>query len=260
MSTVPVPKKSPLQKLVAYAVATALAVLSIALIAKFLSEMAAIVLLDIKSDTWPWTVQNAMWVVFYCGLAEVLLRWRAARLDEEQLTRAYLPEDDETVLKRGGDDLITIFQKVRASRYRSSCFLPRMIERCVLNFNISGSVDQTNSLLSSSLDLFQHEIDLKHSVIRYIAWLIPTLGFLGTVYGIMLALTYAGDPQNAGAQDMLTNVTGYLGVAFNTTLLALLQAAVLVLLQSLVQTREEETLNRAGQYCLDNLINRLYVA
>ena len=32
----------------------------------------------------------------------------------------------------------------------------------------------------------------------------------------------------------------------------------LVFLQNLVQGREELTLNRAGQYCLDNLINRLY--
>ena len=35
-------------------------------------------------------------------------------------------------------------------------------------------------------------------------------------------------------------------------------AAVLVFMQNLIQGREEKTLNKAGQYCLDNLINRLY--
>jgi hypothetical protein len=35
-------------------------------------------------------------------------------------------------------------------------------------------------------------------------------------------------------------------------------SAVLVLIQHIVQAREERALNRAGQYCLDNLINRLY--
>ena len=36
-------------------------------------------------------------------------------------------------------------------------------------------------------------------------------------------------------------------------------AAVLVLLQHLIQHYEENTLNAVGQYCLDNLINRLFV-
>ena len=38
----------------------------------------------------------------------------------------------------------------------------------------------------------------------------------------------------------------------------LIMAAVLVFMQNLIQGREEKTLNKAGQYCLDNLINRLY--
>jgi hypothetical protein len=74
----------------------------------------------------------------------------------------------------------------------------------------------------------------------------------------MLALNYAGDRANVESPEMLYEVTQRLGVAFSTTLLALIQAAVLVFAQNLVQGREENTLNRAGQYLLDNLINRLY--
>ena len=40
--------------------------------------------------------------------------------------------------------------------------------------------------------------------------------------------------------------------------LALVMAAILVLIQHIVQAREEGALNEVGQYCLDNLINRLY--
>ena len=58
--------------------------------------------------------------------------------------------------------------------------------------------------------------------------------------------------------DGLVPHSGKLGVAFNTTLLALLQSAVLVFALHVIQSREEIALNRAGQYCLDNLINRLY--
>jgi biopolymer transport protein ExbB/TolQ len=159
---------------------------------------------------------------------------------------------------RPGDDITPIYQKVRSSKYRNTCYLPRLIERCILNFNLGQSVDQTNSLLNSSLELFMHEVDLRYNMVRYITWLIPSLGFIGTVIGIMLALNYAGDRANVESPEMLYQVTERLGVAFSTTLLALVMAAVLVFIQNLVQGREESALNKAGQYCLDNLINRLY--
>jgi len=233
------------------------AVLVIALMARILPPNAAAIMLDINRPSWPFTVQNVLWLAFFVGLGELALRWHAGRLEESQFSHDYLPLDDETVL-RPGDDMTPIYQKVRGSKYRETCFLPRLIERCVLNFNLGHSVDQTNALLNSSLELFLHELDLRYNMVRYITWLIPSLGFIGTVVGIMLALNYAGDRANAQSPEMLYQVTERLGVAFSTTLLALIMAAVLVFLQNLIQGREETTLNRSGQYCLDNLINRLY--
>jgi hypothetical protein len=232
-------------------------VLVIALLARVLSPTAAAIMLDTERSTWPITVQNALWLAFFVGLGEVALRWYGGRLEEKQFERGYLPLDEQTVL-RPGEDMTPIYQRVRASRYRTICFVPRLIERCVLNFNLSRSVDQTNALLNSSLELFLHELDLRYNSIRYLTWLIPSLGFIGTVVGIMLALNYAGDRANVESPEMLYEVTQRLGVAFSTTLLALVMAAILVFLQNLVQGREEKTLNRAGQYLLDNLINRLY--
>ena len=233
------------------------AVVVIALLGKVLPNSAAAILLDINRATYPFTVQNILWLAFFAGLGELSIRWRAGRLEASQIDRGYLPEDEETVL-RPGEDLTPIYQKVRASKHRETCFVPRLIERCVLGFNISHSADQTNSLLNSSLELYLHEIDLRYNIIRYITWLIPSLGFIGTVIGIMLALNYAGDRANVASPDMLYQVTERLGVAFSTTLLALVMASILVFIQNVVQGREETALNRAGQYCLDNLINRLY--
>ena len=233
------------------------AVVVIALLTKVLPPSAGAILLDINRSTFPFTVQNILWLAFFAGLGELSIRWRAGRLEASQIDRGYLPEDEETVL-RPGEDLTPIYQKVRASKYRETCFVPRLIERCVLGFNISHSADQTNSLLNSSLELYLHEIDLRYNITRYITWLIPSLGFIGTVIGIMLALNYAGDRANVESADMLYQVTERLGVAFSTTLLALVMASILVFIQNVVQGREENALNKAGQYCLDNLINRLY--
>jgi hypothetical protein len=248
---------SNLTRIVTLLISLLSAVVLIAFLARVLTPEAASVVLDINRGSWPFTVQNGLWLAFFAGLGELAIRWRGGRLEERQFQRDYLPLDDETVL-RPGDDLTPIYRKVRASKYRTTCFLPRLIERCVLNFNLSRSVDQTNALLNSSLELFLHELDLRYNIIRYITWFIPSLGFIGTVVGIMLALNYAGDRANVESPEMLYEVTQRLGVAFSTTLLALVMASILVFMQSLIQGREEKTLNKAGQYCLDNLINRLY--
>ena len=244
-------------RLITLLVSLVTAIVVIALLSRLLPPEAASILLDINRASWPFTVQNILWIAFFAGLGELSIRWRAGRLEESQIDRNYLPEDEETVL-RPGDDMTPIYQKVRASKYREVCFVPRLIERCVLGFTLSHSADQTNSLLNSSLELYLHEIDLRYNIIRYITWVIPSLGFIGTVIGIMLALNYAGDRANVESPDMLYQVTERLGVAFSTTLLALVMASILVFIQNVVQGKEENALNKAGQYCLDNLINRLY--
>ena len=94
-------------------------------------------------------------------------------------------------------------------------------------------------------------------MLRYIAWLIPSLGFIGTVVGIGGALRWAG--ANAESHELLAHTTQLLGVSFNGTLVALVLAACLAFLTNVAQAREEQALNRAAQYCLDNLINRLFV-
>ena len=120
-------------------------------------------------------------------------------------------------------------------------------------------------MINVSLELYQHEIELRYNMLRYVIWLIPTLGFIGTVLGIAFAMRTAG-VMFAGASimegsigpEMMEQVTGDLGVAFYTTLLALLQSAVLMFAMHIMQGKEEGALNRIGQYCLGNLSNRLH--
>ena len=218
------------------------------------------ILLDRSSPIYPFTIQNLMWGLFFVGLADVLVRLIRGGQQSHQIRLRLLPEDDETMLR--AQDLGEIYSRVRPSPMEESNFLQRLIARIILQFQSSHSVDQANALLNSSLELFQHEIDLKYNMMRYLVWLIPTLGFIGTVIGIALALGQAGNmpdtTQEGALSAWMQELTGSLALAFNTTMLALLLSAVLVFLMHVAQGREESALNRAGQYCLDNLINRLY--
>lgn len=237
----------------------AAAICLIKLLEFYLPDAAAVILIDRDRSTYPFTVQNLMWIVFALGLGELIVRARDAAAERAELVAGYLPEDETTLLQ--SLELRRIYGAARQANQpgspSSGRFLPRLIQRTVTQFQTTKSIDQANALLNSSIELYLHEIDLRYSMIRYVVWAIPTLGFIGTVIGISLALAFAG---SVDLQDpsLLAELTKRLAVAFNTTLLALVMSAFLVLLQHVVQASEERVLNQSGQYCLDNLINRLY--
>jgi biopolymer transport protein ExbB/TolQ len=168
------------------------------------------------------------------------------------LNKAYLPEDDQTVLVL--DDLGPLRRKVSGAFDADNGFLPYLIDLSVLQAQASRSVDQTVSVLNATLELIAHRVDLRYQLLRYLSWVIPTVGFIGTVVGIASALGLV-DPENM----QIRLVTGSLAVAFDTTVIALLWSAIIVLLLGIVQKEEELAVNRAGSYCLKNLINRLYM-
>ena len=209
---------------------------------------------------YPLTIQNLMWLLFFVGIGEIWVRLDRGRKEMRQLARRLLPEDDATMLR--DKELGPILSAATQTANRRHCFVQRLIQRIVLQFKSSRSVDQANSLMNSSLELMQHEIELKYTMLRYLVWLIPTIGFIGTVIGIALALSEAANmpelAESRAIRDWMGALTTRLGIAFNTTLLALMMSAVLVFFMHIAQGREETALNNAGQYCMDNLINRLY--
>ena len=228
-------------------------------------SMAAELLVDRNTRIFPYpfTIQNVMWVAFCVAAGELVVRHLTGRREGEQVHLGLLPEDDRTILRKG--DLSPIYNRVVESDPERRYLMQRLLTGAILQFRNSGSVDQVNSMTNVSLELYQHEIELRYNMLRYVIWLIPTLGFIGTVTGIAFAMRTAG-VMFAGASimegsigpEMMEQLTGDLGVAFYTTLLALMQSAVLMFAMHVMQGKEEGALNRIGQYCLGNLSNRLH--
>jgi biopolymer transport protein ExbB/TolQ len=200
----------------------------------------------------PLSVQAFMWVAMFIGMGELWIRWRALRSERMLLHAGLLPEDERSLLT--ADDLRPIYLHARGLSRSST--LPVLVRRLSMEFRKSKSIDRVNGLLDTSLELFLHQLDLRYTLMRYLVWVIPTLGFVGTVIGIASAMSFAG----SGAVEMenlLAPTTQRLAVAFYTTLVALLQSGVLVLGMNSLQAGEEKVINDAGQYCLENLVMRL---
>lgn len=230
----------------------------IILLLTFLTEpdsAVAAMLLDRQKHSifpYPFTIQNITYLVLAAALADLYVRWCIARRERAFIDAGFLPEDDTTVLQLS--ELGPIRRKVAGLHDDETGFLPYLMDLTILQLQASKSVDQAMNVLTNSLSLMSDRVDLNYQMSRYMGWFIPTMGFLGTVIGLSLAL-HLIDPKNMD----LGLVVGGLYVSFYTTLVALLASAVLSFVQHSVQEKEESALNAAGQYCLKNLINRVYI-
>lgn len=201
---------------------------------------------------YPLTLQNLMWVLFSVGLGELYYRYQFVQADRVGLDTGYLSTRPEVFYNM--DDLLII----RKQTYDKNDMVARLINVLTIRYQVSQkSVEETHQMLNSQLELRLFKLDVDYNMIRYISWLIPTLGFIGTVIGISLTLAAAGVPGAAEQDDFLHQLTSQLALAFNTTLVALLMSGVLVYIMHLVQGAEERIIHRCGDYCLNHFINKL---
>jgi hypothetical protein len=242
---------------VTMASAAALAVLFIALLTVALdpNARAAQLVIDRMSPhfPYPFTIQNFEHVFFFLGLGELFVRWRVGVRELAFAHMGLLPEDPQTVLQ--AHDLSMLRHRVANQFDGEHGFLPSLIDLCILQFQSGRSVDQTVAVMTSSLELIEHRVDMRYGLVRYIAWLIPTLGFIGTVIGLGASL--AAVPADSSKINM-AEIAHTLSVGFDCTMVALAESAILVYVLHIVNEQEEKAVNLAGTYTLRNLINRLY--
>ncbi|HOQ05106.1 MAG TPA: MotA/TolQ/ExbB proton channel family protein [Anaerohalosphaeraceae bacterium] len=104
----------------------------------------------------------------------------------------------------------------------------------------------------------QDELETGYTNVRYLLWLIPTLGFIGTVLGIGVGLAgFAAIIQKAeGFQQVkasLPKVTANFATAFDTTLLALVLSVAAVFYMSWMLKRQEHMLEKIDMLCFDEV-------
>ncbi len=137
----------------------------------------------------------------------------------------------------------------------------RQLAGC-LKENSRPSVTQLMEVNRESSGLDQEQMAGRFTLTRYILYLLPVIGFIGTVEGISRALMNISKvlPMVKNLDGFLTNltsVTAALQIAFDSTLLALFLSAALMLVQTLVHRRAEDLLARVDRWVVDHLLPRV---
>ena len=132
-------------------------------------------------------------------------------------------------------------------------FLPRALLTAIERFGATRNVQDVSTAARAICESEGERMETELSIIRYIAWAIPSVGFIGTVRGIGDALGQA----HRAVEGDITGVTSSLGVAFNSTFIALVISIVLMFFVHQVQLMQERLVLDSERYVDSWLIRRL---
>ena len=136
---------------------------------------------------------------------------------------------------------------------RISAPLIQTLRTALWRYAGTRSVQNLSDAIESSVEALAIRQDAENSMIRYLIWAIPSIGFIGTVRGIGEALSLA---DKALAGD-IAGMTNSLGVAFNSTLVALLISIFLMFIFHQLQRLQDGQIVDIQAYCDQYLLARI---
>ena len=206
-------------------------------------------------------IQHASTFAFWVTIITLATKHLAFRQERAAYTQATAilaqPEFQGTLIWSDANRVRDTFGSVRYALYQTSITFVR-----ILNALDRLRKTQTTTALADYFrtrsDFDAGDLENGYAGIRYFIWLIPTLGFIGTVMGIGIGISgFAGTIAHAkdfeDIRKFLPEVTFALGTAFDTTLLALLLSALAVFYMSFLLKRQEHLLGEIDTLCFDQV-------
>lgn len=200
------------------------------------------------------SMQTFMWIIFFLGIGELLKKFKIINSMKSQTKDSILKEDEEILYT--AKELIPLYQKNSKLLETKPSFVSEVIKEVILQFRANKSFANTQGILNSMFTDLEEKILNSYSKIKYIVWVIPTLGFIGTVYGISSTVNVVSkfdlkDPK------LMSVMTRELAFAFDTTLLALIHSIILMYFLTHFESQQLNYLNKGKDYIMRFLLNRL---
>lgn len=193
-------------------------------------------------------IMHFVWAMLIIGYKAVLVRRERKFLERELI---HVPEGIK-VLPEDAKDYARQLEALPDDKDRLVVrALQRTLDRFAATRSIRDSAETSKSVCDSEAD----RLDSSLAMIRYIAWAIPAIGFIGTVRHIGDALLQA----NQAVSGDITSVTSSLGIAFNATFVALSLTIVLMFFLHQLQQSQEDLVHDTDQWIDQRLIRHMQV-
>jgi biopolymer transport protein ExbB/TolQ len=199
------------------------------------------------------------WEIIFCYWGMIILGYklvhvtRERRLFKQDFVRV---QPGERIIP---EDALDRYKELRTAIERNPRWRERLLPECIIaslhRFHATSSVQDAANAVRERAELAGDELDSSLGLVRYIAWAIPAIGFIGTVRGIGDALNFA----EQAIHGDISSVTTGLGLAFNSTFVGLSLCIVLMFFLHLVQGRQEAFIIETQAFLRDKLIDVMKV-
>lgn len=190
-----------------------------------------------------------MWAMLIIGYKAILVRRDRKLLDRDLI---HVPEGIK-VLPEDAKDYARQLESLPEPEKK--LLVVRALQRTLDRFAATRSIRDSAETSKSVCDTEADRLDSGLAMIRYIAWAIPAIGFIGTVRHIGDALLQA----NSAVTGDITAVTSSLGIAFNATFVALALTIVLMFFLHQLQQSQEDFVHDTDQWIDHRLIRHMQV-
>lgn len=198
-------------------------------------------------------IQGTTYFLFIFGMLEILTALHRITEENDAFHAHLLPEKENWVL--GVDDVNQLKLNIQTIEKSKKYLLTDLIKKACIKYRLTKSSSEVLGLVESQVKIYNSEMDSEQTFISYVAWAIPSVGFIGTVLGIAGSLGFANQ---ASTPEGIEKVTSMLAVAFDTTLISLILSVILMYFIHDLQKRQESFFAKVSSYLIENFINRLY--
>jgi biopolymer transport protein ExbB/TolQ len=199
------------------------------------------------------------WEIIFCTWGMIVLAYKMIQVRKE---RALFKQDflrlqpGERIIP---EDALDRYKELKTAVERHPEWRERLLPECLLaslhRFHATCSIQDAANAVRERSELAADHLDSSLGLVRYIAWAIPAIGFIGTVRGIGDALSFA----EQAIHGDISAVTTWLGLAFNSTFVGLMLCIILMYVLHLVQGLQEGLIIETQTYCRDKLIDLMKV-
>jgi biopolymer transport protein ExbB/TolQ len=196
--------------------------------------------------------QEACFILLLWALAIMGYKARHNMQEQAILDRSLLEIPEGTsVLPRDAREYSRMLESLPPEQ--QDLLVPRTLMTALQRFATTGSIQAVSDTIKEQCESESDRLDSELSMVRYIAWAIPSIGFIGTVRGIGDAL---GQAYKAVEGD-ISGVTASLGVAFNSTFVALVLSIIIMFCLHQLQLAQERLVLNSQRQADDELLRHL---
>lgn len=200
-------------------------------------------------------------LLMFWSFAILFLKWRRLSRQKSAMLLDLLPTDISQEITLGSLDRFAANINSLPADAQESILVNR-VRRGIEHFRVRKSAAETVTMMESQSAIDASNVAGSYTIIKVFIWAMPILGFIGTVMGVSSAVSgLSATLQNASdisaVTESMKGVFGGLGVAFDTTLLALVMSMAVKIPTSAMQKSEDGIVTVADEYCNENLLRRL---